>query len=60
MIPRFYFYRAEESGLSVIGIVCLTTWLPNPVRAIQEAKASAATKLGKALADVRLDAFHRL
>lgn len=60
MISRFYFYRCEADGCEVIGVVSLRTWWPDPVRAIQEAKASAAAKLGKDPADVRLVAFQRL
>lgn len=60
MIPRFYFFRGEAGTAAVIGVVALRTWLPDPVRAIQEAKESAAANLGKDPADVRLDAFHRL
>lgn len=60
MIPRYYLYRAEEGTLSVIGIVCLTTWWPDPVRAIQEAKASASARLGVPVEHVFLDAFYRV
>lgn len=60
MIPRSYFYRCTAEEGTVIGVVALRSWWPDPVQAIQEAKAQAAQHLDIPAADVRLEAFYRL